>query len=96
MTTELKRNAHKVPVLDTVLPFNPTVVTRPINSNDVPGTPMCKIRYNQEADIWEAVSVESRGMFVFLNDEPEPDHNRLRVTSIAGTGKGCHADSFKA
>ncbi|QDH83458.1 hypothetical protein [Achromobacter phage Motura] len=55
-------------------------------------TPVYRVRYNKDTDTWEAVVGSRGGFLLFLNSQPEPEHNFLRVSSIIKTGNGAWAD----
>jgi hypothetical protein len=106
MTTSAKPQQSLVPVVGTIVHFQP----EDVSLSDDGVNYVCRIAYDAAADKWIIASrwntdikkwmplTRSRrvGMFVFLNEKPDPADTVIRITAIQPTGRGAYGDPDRA
>jgi hypothetical protein len=59
-------------------------------------TAFARIRFDERAETWSMVPVDSSGLLSFLIDNPHAHHTHIRITSIQPTGTAVYAEPISS
>lgn len=92
-TTNMKKQRfNRIPEIGTPVELIASYVQQKPDPQGEVGTPMCKIRYDNDQQMWKMVPLDHAGLMVFLNDVPEVGNKCIKISKIVGSGNAAYAD----